>query len=78
MQLFGEVEAALTAKVDIDECHVRPQFLAATQCFRTGRGRADDRDALALQQVWGDSHLPEALIAISGSDMGSPTRNAGR
>ena len=50
VQLFGDVEAALTAKVDIDECHVRPQFLAATQCFRTGRGRADDRDALAFQQ----------------------------
>jgi hypothetical protein len=51
VQFFGEVKAALTAKVDIDEYHVRPQFLAASQCFHTGRGRADDRDALALQQA---------------------------
>ena len=46
-----EFEPALAAKVDIDQCHVGPQFLEASKGRGGIRRHADDRDALALQQA---------------------------
>ena len=49
--MLGEFEAALAPEVDVNECHVRAQFIEVPQRLGAGRRHADDRDALALKQA---------------------------
>jgi hypothetical protein len=51
VKLLGDLEATLTAEVDVDQYHVRPQVITTAQCVRAARGCADDRDALGRQQT---------------------------
>ena len=51
VKLIHHVEAAFAAEVDVDQCHIRPQFLEAPNRLGPARRRADHRDALALKQT---------------------------
>src|ERR1700742_2923271 len=62
VELHSYLEATLPAEIDVDQRHVRPQFLAQPQSFGACRGHANNRHALTLQQVAGGVDESGAVI----------------
>src|SRR5256885_1984938 len=58
----GDLEAALSAQIDVDQRDVRPQLVDLPHRLGAGRGHPDHRDALAFQQATGS--VQEVLAVI--------------
>ena len=62
VKLAGKVEAALTAKVDVDQDDLQAKLGSALQRLGTVGCQADNCDALTLQKVSGSAQEPMAVI----------------
>ena len=61
-KLAGEVETALTAKIDVDQGDIRAELRSASQRLGTVGCQADNCDALTLQKVSGSAEEPMAVV----------------
>ncbi len=58
----GNLEATLTAEIDVDQRDVRPQLLDPPQRLGAGRRHPDNHDPLTFQQATGGVQEMPAIV----------------
>lgn len=61
--LDDEIEPVLTAKIEIDQRHIRPQIRDESACLRSVLGRTDNHDTLMFEHP--TDGIGEAIVVIN-------------